>query len=356
MKRRIFRQDRKAQDLESLAGIILGIVLLFGFVMLLSNCTSRSAGERSFDEFSQALQVMASAQHGESDSFILELDDETAVVGFNPVSKTPNGRFGDGDVQYLMSDNARADIGYGLTRMDILTRPSECPKDKACICRLREPDFNPFTQPYIGNYPSYTTMGKTDYTRFDNPYFLPSLSTVKDFFNHDPFSQQSSAVIVTWFGVYKKASCMPLESSFPSVSLQPLFVDMAPDYGLSKPFFAFEDGFIIFNPGSKDGGYQNRKPALGYRENMKSLALKYGKLQDGTIGVCITDGCFDVLEKNVRMDKDYVAKLVAAQAAAAYAQANIPASEAGQPTPTIACAPGYRVENHLGKDICVPDV
>ncbi len=124
--------NKKAIMLDFLMTVLLALIIFIPACIFTSNLLRTSEqGQASFTQFAEEIKKVEKADQGKLDSFLLILDQETAVVYFEPHQQAVSVFVqGHGDIGNTVTSGEN----YDLT----IQQPPSCLQDKACLCLVQE--------------------------------------------------------------------------------------------------------------------------------------------------------------------------------------------------------------------------
>lgn len=278
--------------------VIIGIIIavaVFAFALSVGRniLISHEDWDQSYQDMAQVIKdVSDTGLSGSMTSALIKLETDTAIIGFSPVSKSPNGRFGDGNF-YIASISG----AYGVNAVDLymIKRPTSCTLDESCLCLCKQPD-NANKDVPIDQLGQYTIDPAKE-----NPYQSPLYSD----WNAPYFQQPHRVGFITCASI----TCTTTgKSSYIGMLEDQDFLQVSKktqkDY--YTPEYTYENGFAVHrrttaaqNTGiSGIFGYLNAFPA--------SIPLYIGK-EGNQIVVCMDTTCFDRIEEAQKKQQDAIA-------------------------------------------------
>lgn len=271
--------------LQMIFGTIIALMLLITLIKVGVGLIGKKDYEQSFRNFAAFLEEMNGYTEGATDSFMLELDDRSAIIGINPPATTTNGRFGDGGFHYILSLDGKNDGNLLVDRYHYL-RPSSCGNSGACVCLCMGVEAAVITDEYWEALKNFDEAKPTLYTN------LPSTSAWSEEFTKDKLNVHTDTKNNDRVITCKREMCEPLENvNFYAPLLNTYYGQEWRKLPDATPAYVFEQGFAIYrNQKSGDGSTTSR--ILGYDDKIpESSPVFVSKLPNQNLAVCMAGKC-----------------------------------------------------------------
>ncbi len=349
------RKKKGDVSLQFMLGVIIGSLFLVFLLIKGADLYAAITAEEA-TPLSEIVGILEEVSAGNPYDVVQEnihFGEDTALIGINPVSDRI-GMYGDGDFHFTMSEPAYDYIttnfakelfGDTTAAMVHFVRPDTCDKDKSCICWCESPHLVPVREGYYGSrdisdddkerfYERYGSMKVLGFDVFsssatkelqcsryqcsplDNVKFYPVMRN--EFYSQYVADYDDDLMDATYHAAVasresaRQALLVAADFTNPAFLIIHIADTIRDVYFTEKnipvPDFVYTNGFAVYRAPDSYKGFTR----LGYPKVLPNLVpLSFGKLHDGSLAVCIDEGCFDVL--NLAIIKDNVDTTTAAQ-------------------------------------------
>lgn len=283
--------------MKTLIGAIIGLMIVVFLIILVKPFLvgMSDSQQQEFNDFKDKIVEIAKSPHYTSDTMLLTLEPDYAIIGFGPVQSVTNGRFGNGEFFYAI--NKRADGGNLNTKRAFtgqhmyLDRDAVmgCADTEACLCLCKSPSSE------LSDDRSEQEEHTVDKDLLPNPYTddwvekwvaedLEKFYTSPNFFGTEMYEL-----------VCKELSCVPLEATT-FQTIMPCQCYFSKE-GENDCDYTFENGFAIYNR-KEDITVRN---GMAYEESLPpSVQVTIDKLPNGAVAVALNSSYTETLESITR--------------------------------------------------------
>lgn len=322
--------------LEVLFGTVFFLLFLFFMFSIARDLLIvQEDWQSSFEGFVEVIELVSDGEKLNSESYLLKLEKDSAIIGFNPVDHSSLSYIGDGDFHYVVNTKIWEEIKDKISsandpigEITHMQRPNACNDDDACVCLCRQPDFRPTSDDYAlskgvdpdeDNY--YVRTGRASFFNVPIPFspgevplsYMIECSALEcrnieganfnqpmknDYYNQyysyydGDFFDDIGGRVNQIKSFHDDLTCAAtVFCSFPASVYNYYF---NPDEGGLESDFVYDNGFALYR--GEDDGYKGIV-MFGYTRPLSaSIPVFVTKQSTGAISVCIDGGCIDDIE------------------------------------------------------------
>lgn len=304
---------KKGLMLQTLIGLIIGAVLLFGSFKLAANVLQdRPDQQGELDKFHQELNAIAGEVDGAVQQPIIKLEEGNALIGLNPRQNESerNGRLGDGDLHIIlnkahkksmfsMENRNGKESSWKYQEAVHFRRPDSCDKNDTCLCLCEDAsvEAEELDETYLQGLEA-DTDGQLP-PPYSHELWQKAFLGAKDR-NAMIQCQRTTCEEVEDATFYTPLTAGDFNQRPESLD-KPLFGALKFSKKLKHlPFLLYENGFIIPSVEDKDIPFP-----YGYNQFLpESFPVTVEKVADGQVAVCLNLECTTRIEADTNIDPE----------------------------------------------------